>query len=272
MSDASAMTASRRTSQGSLLVVGTGITGVGQLTLEALAAIEQADQLYYIVNDPITEAWLRQHNRSAQTLSDLYAQGKNRHATYVEMAARVIVAVRKGLCVCVAAYGHPGVFVQFSHAAIRVLRREGYPARMLPGVSADGCLIADVGLDPGDHGLQSFEATDFLLFKRRFDPTSALLLWQVGVLGEFDVSVSRQRQPKRLRVLARTLRRYYPDNHRVVVYFSNTFPGDSPSIERLTLRGLESARLSPSSTLFIPPIRQRARDARVHGWFKQRVE
>src|SRR5262249_35453517 len=201
-----ASTVSRLSSPGSLLIVGTGITGVGQITLEALGAIEQADRLYYIANDAITEAWLRQRNPAAQTLSDLYARGKARHLTYVEMAARVIGAVRQGLRVCVAVYGHPGVFVQFSHATIRVLRREGYPARMLPGISADSCLIADVGLDPGDHGLQSFEATDFLLFKRRFDPTSALLLWQVGVLGEFDISVSRPRQSERLRLLTRRLR------------------------------------------------------------------
>lgn len=41
-------------------------------------------------------------------------------------------------------------------------------------------MYADLDLDPGTHGVQSFEATDFLLYRRQIDPTSALILWQAG--------------------------------------------------------------------------------------------
>ena len=258
--------------RGSLLVVGTGITGVGQITLEALGAIEQADQLFYIANDPITEAWLKQRNASAATLSDLYAEGKSRQATYAEMAARVVLAVRSGLRVCVAVYGHPGVFVQFSHVAIRQLRRERYSARMLPGVSADGCLVADVGFNPGDYGVQSFEATDFLLHRRKFDPSSALLLWQVGVLGEADVSLARRLRPDRVGVLTRTLLRYYPESHKVVLYCCNTFPATPPTIRRIGLGRLPRARMTPSMTLLVPPLKQRKPSTRVQRWLTEDLE
>lgn len=262
------MTPSHDPSSGSLLVVGTGITGVGQVTLEAVEAIESADQLFYIANNPFTEAWLKHRNPSAQTLSDLYSEGKDRSVSYVQMAARVVRAVRKGLHVCVALYGHPGVFVQFSHVAIRLLRREGFSARMLPGISADGCMIADVGFNPGDHGIQSFEASNFLMYRRRFDPTSTLVLWQVGVIGEADVSVARRRQPERLTTLAKVLCRYYPKRHRVIVYCSATFPGNPPSIKRIFLERLPAAKLSPIATLLVPPLRQRRADARVRRWFE----
>jgi tetrapyrrole (corrin/porphyrin) methylase-like protein len=257
----------RKRERGSLLVVGTGITGIGQLTLEAVGAIDQAERLFYLMNDPIAEAWFRQRHPSAQTLSDLYGEGKDRSVSYAEMAARVIRSVRSGYRVCVAVYGHPGVFVQFTHLAIAALRREGYPARMLPGVSADGCLIADLGFNPGDHGIQSFEATDFLMRRRRFDPTSSLVLWQVGVLGEPDAAVRRGRQPERLRRLVSVLLRQYPERHRVVEYLSNTFPGDRPRIRRMTLKGLAKARLSPNSTLLVPPLEQRAVAERIARWF-----
>jgi len=255
--------------RGSLVVVGTGITGINQITLEALGAIDGAERLFYIANDPVTEAWLRSRNPSAATLSDLYARGKPRHVTYAEMAARVVLAVEDGARVCVAVYGHPGIFVQFSHVAIKHLRRRGYAARMLPGVSADGCLFADLGFNPGDHGVQSFEATDFLLHRRRFDPTTALLLWQVGVLGEADLQVTRRRRPERLRRLVATLRRFYPPTHPVTLYRSNTFPANKPVIKRIALARLSVLRISPIATIYIPPLAQRRPARQVLEWLAE---
>jgi hypothetical protein len=34
---------------------------------------------------------------------------------------------------------------------------------MLPAISAEDCLFADLGVDPADHGCPSYEATDFLV-------------------------------------------------------------------------------------------------------------
>src|SRR5688572_17163619 len=129
---------------GSLLIVGTGINGLSQTTLEAVAAIRDAEQVFYVVTDPTTEAWIRMANPRAATLSDLYAPGKHRRQTYAEMTERIVAAVHSGLRVCVVFYGHPGVFVETSHTALAQLRAEGYPARMLPGVSSDACLYADL--------------------------------------------------------------------------------------------------------------------------------
>src|SRR5687768_12354371 len=123
--------------QGSLIVVGVGINGPGQTTLEAAACVKRAERLFYGVTDPVTALWIRQMNPAAVTLDDLYEKGKPRDQTYDEMARRILAAVREGHRVCAVFYGHPGVLVNASHAAIRQARREGYSARMLAGVSAD---------------------------------------------------------------------------------------------------------------------------------------
>src|SRR6185503_14601145 len=104
--------------------------------------------------------------------------------TYEEMIQRILECVRDGNLTCLACYGHPGVFVYPSHESIRRARAEGYPARMLPGISAEDCLFADLGVDPGTIGCQSYEATDFLMNSRIVDPSSNLVLWQIGVLGD----------------------------------------------------------------------------------------
>jgi Tetrapyrrole (Corrin/Porphyrin) Methylases len=80
------------------------------------------------------------------------------------MVNRIIKYVKRDLRVCAVFYGHPGVFCTPSHESIRIARKLGYRATMLPAISAEDCLFADLGVDPGKHGCQSFEATDFLVY------------------------------------------------------------------------------------------------------------
>ena len=128
--------------RGSLVVVGTGIKLVAHVTAEAVQCLQRADKVFYMVPEPAAEAWIRGLNPSAETLYDCYEDGKPRDKSYREMENRILAAVRSGLNVCVAFYGHPGVVANTPHQSIRRARREGFPARMLPGISAQDCLFA----------------------------------------------------------------------------------------------------------------------------------
>jgi uroporphyrin-III C-methyltransferase len=254
-----------RPRNGSLVVVGTGVAPVVQATLETVELITRADKLFYLVTDSLTEFWLKDLNASAETLADLYGEQVDRERTYAAMATRITSAVRRGASVCAAFYGHPGVFVEASHRAIEELQEDGYRARMVPAVSSDACLYADLGVDPGMCGVQSFEATDFLLRRRRFDSTSVLLLWQVGALGE-KTAVRGSCKPERLATLTRHLLRSYPPRHPVVVYRAGQFPGQGPSIRSVRLETLPRTDVSPAETLYVPPLRQRQSDPRILKW------
>jgi len=256
--------------RGSLTVVGTGITGIGQTTLETVACLERADKVFYLVTEPTTAVWIRGLNPSAESLAGLYADHKDRETTYAEITRRLVSAVRSGARVCAAFYGHPGVLVQASHRTIRVLRREGYSARMLPGVSADGCLFADLGVNPGDHGVQGFEATDFLMYQRQFDPTSELLLWQVGVLGEARAIKGITCRPKRLLELVAFLRRRYPASHRVTLYYAPMFPSHPPIVKRVRLDRLPEVPVSPLALLYVPALPQRRARAKIVRWLDEK--
>jgi uncharacterized protein YabN with tetrapyrrole methylase and pyrophosphatase domain len=261
---------SRAPRRGSLVLVGTGIKLVGQTTLEAFACLQRAEKLLYLVTDPATEAWIQRLNPTAETLEDCYEEGKSRFKIYQAMTERMMSAVRAGLQVCAAFYGHPGVFVSASHVAIRRAHREGYSARMLPGISTEDCLFADMNVDPGENGCQSFEATDFLASRRRFDPSSQLILWQVGVLGETSVRRGMVCRPDRLNVLITHLRRFYPARHRVVLYEASQFPICAPVIKRVPLGSLGKHTIQPMTTLYIPamPSSRRANQA-VMRWLDE---
>lgn len=253
--------------RGSLVVVGVGITGVPQTTPEAAAFMRRADQLFYLVLDPLTAAWVRSLNPTAASLEDCYAPGKPRRRTYLEMTRRITTPVFDGRHVCAAFYGHPGVLVWPSRTAVRAVRRAGLPARVVPGISAEACLYADLDLDPGTCGMQSFEATDFLLYRRRFDPTSALILWQIGVLGDAVTRPAGEPyRADRMAVLVRRLGRAYPRSHRITLYEAATFPGASPRIRRVALGSLARTPIRPLSTLYVPALPPRAADPRIRAW------
>lgn len=239
--------------KGSLIVVGTGIRTVGHLTMEAVAWIKQADKVLYVVGDPIAEAMLKELNPAgAESLTVLYAEGKQRLDTYNQMIERTLDCVRAGLVTCMACYGHPGVFVYPSHESIKRARAEGYSARMLPGISAEDCLFADLGVDPGISGCQSFEATDFLVNGRRIDPTSSVVLWQIGVVGDatfkkvgYDLSA--------MPLLVERLLSIYPATHPMYLYEAAVFHGCEPVIRQITAPELNYGGLTAGYTLYIPP-------------------
>lgn len=248
------------TPTGRLTLVGTGLRISGQVTEEALVAMREADKLFHLVQDQVTHRWLSGLNPTAESLYDSYREGRDRRETYEEMVERMLAPVRQGLAVCAAFYGHPGVFALPAHEAVRRARREGHDAEMLPGVSAEDCLIADLGFDPGERGCQSFEATDFLVRHRRFDPASALLLWQIGGIGVADFRREVAWNPAGVDVLARALAATYGADHEVVVYEASPYPVTDPLVHRCRLDRLAAAPVTIASTLLVPPLPDRPRD------------
>ncbi len=249
--------------RGSLVIVGTGIRSVAQTTIEARGHMENAEKLFFLVAEPVTEAWIRKLNVTAEPLQDCYAEGKLRIESYREMVRRILDPVRQGKNVCWALYGHPGVFVYPSHEAIRQAREEGFSATMLPGVSAEDCLFADLGVDPALHGCQSYEATDFLVQKRMIDPTSDLILWQVGIIGEITYKTADFHKKEGLRLLVDLLREYYPQDHPVVLYEASQYAVTDPVIQRLTLEELASSNPPGISTLYVPSLPSRPLDREI---------
>jgi uncharacterized protein YabN with tetrapyrrole methylase and pyrophosphatase domain len=247
---------------GSLTVVGTGIRTVGQLTTEAIACMQEADELIHLVGDPIAEAVIKRLAPGREvSLNGFYGEGKQRIESYNEMVEFILSRVRSGANVCAAFYGHPGVFAHPSHESIRRARAEGFSARMLPGISAEDCLIADLGIDPAVNGCQSYEATDFLMNARLIDPSSQLILWQAGALGDWTYH-SNGYDLKALPLLKEKLLTLYPPEHEVVVYEGAIFPGCASVINPVCLSDLASDHLSPASTLYIAPSKQTSLDNR----------
>ena len=242
--------------RGSLTCVGTGMRLSGQLTPISKSHIENADIVLAAVANFMTLELIKGMSKEFVALSDYYGegggQGKDRKTTYRQMADRILQSVREGKKVVAAFYGHPGVFACIGHMAISDARAEGFHAEMLPGISAEDCLVADIGIDPGAFGMQSMEATQFLIYKRNIDPSALFILWQIGIVG--DLSLKRfDTCTEHLELVVEKLTRTYSPDHEVIVYEAATNPLETTRIDKIKLKDLPQTPLKQISTLVLPP-------------------
>ena len=252
---------------GSLTIVGTGIRFGVQFTPEAHAAFLRADRVLHLGADPLMREWLSTLRPDATSLDSFYAPGKERTETYREMVNAMLAPVYEGWDVCAVFYGHAGVFVSPSHEAIRQARTAGYEATMLPAISAEDCLFADLGIDPGRTGCQSYEATNFLLTHRPVDAAAVLILWQVGVLGEWGHG--RKTDQRRLELLVDRLLENFAAEHEVILYEASPYPVGDAIAARTPLGRLAERRMTTATTLVVPPREPARTDPMVRDLLRQ---
>lgn len=245
---------------GRLAVVGCGIQLGRHIGSRALSEIRDGEVVMGLA-DAFALDWLRSLRPDFESFATLYGDAKNRRHTYAEMVERMLAPVRLGKRVCAVFYGHPGVFARAPHEALRQARAEGFQAFMEPGVSAEACLYADLGIDPGQNGVCSFEATQFLISRRAADPSAWLLLWQLALTGNLDC-IGFEPVPARLALLADKLQTWYPADHEVVLYEASQLPVLPFRAERLRLADLSSADLREHTTLAVPPLHRPQTDER----------
>jgi precorrin-6B methylase 1 len=248
--------------EGSLVCVGVGMMLGSHITPRSRSYIEQSDVVFALMSDAIVELWVREMHADVRSLQPYYREGRSRLISYKAMIQAMLDEVRAGRKVCGAFYGHPGVFAWVPHKAIAIARDEGHAAHMEPGVSAEDCLYADLGIDPGRFGCAHYEASQFMFYERRVDPSAYLILWQIGVAG--DESLARFSTGAAYRqVLVDLLMRDYPADHGVIVYRAATLPTQAPRIEPMALSALPGADLDMHVTLVLPPCQPKRRDAEV---------
>jgi uncharacterized protein YabN with tetrapyrrole methylase and pyrophosphatase domain len=229
--------------------------------------MREADSLLYVVGDPVAEAVMQRLNPSgAVSLAGYYEEGKPRINAYNAMVKHILRCVRAGDRTVAAFYGHPGVFAYPSHESIRKARSEGFPTRMLPGISSEDCLFADLGVDPAIGGCQSYEATDFLLNAPIIDPSSQLILWQIGTLGDWTYKTQKY-DTRAMPLLVQRLAQFYPLWHNVTLYEAAVLPGTEPMIAQVPLYSLGGFPITSAMTLYVLPARGRRPDPEMSRLF-----
>jgi len=238
--------------QGSIVCVGIGMTLGSHISPLAKNYIEQADIVFSLVSDGLVEQWIEGMNQDVRSLQPYYQEGTSRMITYKNMIQAIMKEVEQGHNVVGAFYGHPGVFACVPHLVIEQARSLGYFAQMEPGISAEDCLFADLGIDPGEYGCAQFESSQFMFYKRQIDPSAYLILWQIGIAGDTSLTKFSTGADYR-QVLVEILQENYPLTHQVILYEAPTLAIYQPRKTLLSLSELMTAEINPHTTLVIPP-------------------
>lgn len=242
-----------KSQQNSLTVVGSGIRSISHLSIEAINHIKKSSKVLYSVNEPIMEAWIRKNNTNAESLDELnYEENQPRIDYYNQITNYILATVREQNHVCVIFYGHPTMFAKSALAAIIEAKNQGWFTKIIPGISAEDCLFADLMIDPGTYGCQSYEATDLLIYQRHISPSSHLLIWQIGFVGILNMSTTSPNK-KNIKLLLEYLLQFYNTKQVVINYQAALYPHLEPNIEYTTLNQLPDINFSTLSTLYIPP-------------------
>ena len=224
-------------------------------TTEAKAYIEQADKVLYLLNEPAMQSWIQHANTNTESLDPIYTAYPLREQSYLAITKHILKTVRQNQHVCVVLYGHPSVFATPALEAVIQAKQEGYFAKILPGISSEDCLFADLLIDPASHGCLSLEATDLLVHRRKIDVSCHVILWQISVIGMLGHEKLYDNQ-NGLDMLYAYLIKYYPLWHELISYSASQYPGLNPIIKKFHLSQLRETQFIRVATLYIPPLKR----------------
>jgi hypothetical protein len=134
------------------------------LTPEARTCLERAGEV--LVCD----------ERAAHQLRDDYPRAPRARAVGEGVVSEALAALRRGGIVCAAFSGHPCYGAPALPGLLARARAEGFAAQVFPGISAEDCLFAALGVDPGKTGRVLLPTAGFPGACRCFEPSASLVL------------------------------------------------------------------------------------------------
>lgn len=231
-----------------LIVVGSGIKSVAHLTEETKKIIQGSEKVLYLVNEELLKQWIMRESKNAEALDSTYFNSTKRIDAYNNITSVIINNYYEYNSLCVVFYGHPTVFAESALRAVKLIQAEKGSAIILPAISSMDCLFSDLQIDPGDQGCFSIDATELLIYERKLDAYSHTILWQIANLGMFNTQSTTK-----FNVLRDYLYTYYSSEQLVCLYEAALYPTKKPRIEWFKLVDLEDIRVTPISSLYIPP-------------------
>lgn len=235
-----------------IILVGTGIKSISHITKESEHCVKKAEKVLYLVNEPVLKEWIESNANNSTSLESIYFSEIDRKKAYREISNHITRSLDTHDHVCVVFYGHPTVFVESGLMALKELEQKGIEAVVLPAISSEDCLFADMKIDPSDGGCFSIDATEFLVREKRIDITSHLVLWQIGMICRSGLPTNEVNTEGLIK-LQNKLASFYPEHNEAFIYEAALYPGIRPRIVKSSICKLHLEKVTTISTLYIPP-------------------
>lgn len=235
-----------------LYLIGIGIRGMEQISVEALAALKRCRKIFHTTDQ---QRALARINRNVVDLDAVFWTDDKHQVVYDRVVDLVLDEVEKGPGVASVIYGHPLFFDDIHAELIRHAKKLGLEHVVLPGISSLDTLCIDLNIDYGE-GLQVFEAEELVERPFTVNPNLHTLIFQIGEFGMNTLTSTPPFVRGRFKPIQDYLMRFFPADHRIVIAFSDDGDGSGSSLLKTRLRALDShrRRISLGTTMYVPPI------------------
>jgi hypothetical protein len=238
-----------------LYILGSGIHGTVQLSMETMQALSTIRRAYVLHDDTLVLDDIKQYCPDVIDLYSMYHDEREIRRDVYEAIARRIVedACQGGGALAFIVHGHPLFLVSASEYILHFARDKGLVARALPAVSSFDTMLCDLEIDLG-YGVQIFDPTTMILNKWHPNPRVPMLLFQLATLMNSNVLMSEP-SPDILKPLQDFLTGHYPNDHKCYFLHSSSHileHAQKVECEIGSLSKTEGVELWKRPTLYVP--------------------
>lgn len=202
-----------------LTIVGLGIRGTEQLSLEGVKQIKAAKKVCYLPAAPKKlESALRSMGvEKAEDLLSLYRDGDEDNTNYERIFQKVMKDCAEFGEVALLVPGHPRVGVSLVQWFEQRKEELQLDLQVLPGISSFATMINDLKRDPLERGSVMVDANRMLLFDHHIETSMDYYVYHVCSVGTSRVHLSDASKDNRWDMLRDHLLKFYPASHRIVL-------------------------------------------------------
>jgi precorrin-6B methylase 1 len=249
-----------------IYLVGLGMYGLRHLTLETLDVLKRATVVYHLSNK---HEELCAINRNTRDLRSVNLRPAKPADTYEDLACQVVDAAHELRPIAVAVDGNPMLFSDITWHIAAIGKEQKLRVEALPGVSCLDVLPTQLGFDPGDLGLQVFEATQLVLYNLAINPYLSTLILQVGHFSETVMFPPPPKRPGAYNRLILHLTNFFPEHHPAI-FIQSAYSERVPAVVFSTvIRGIDECRdkVTGDMTLYVPRLGIPRIDAEIGAEF-----
>lgn len=236
-------------------VVGLGVRGRKQITLESLNIIRNSSFVLYFPIEHKLHNWLIEYLdvKNLESLESLYRHGDIDIENYMRITDKIINISKEFGDVTVLLPGHPYVGVTWIKMLNKLASDEVIRLNIFDGISSFDTMITDLKIDPLDHGATIIDANRLLLYKLKIEPKIDLFIYHICSVGNSKTEFNNITQNNHLNSLQVYLENYFTLNHKVVLIGSNSNSNNGLIIE-CKLKDLNTLAndINVATSLYIP--------------------
>jgi len=237
-----------------LYLLGSGIKGVLQLTVETIQALAISTEAHVLHDDPDVLEEIKNYCPKVFDLACFYSLDQSRPDIYRAISKHLIERAREKPPISFVVHGHPLFLVSASEYTVELGRQQGVAVTVMSAVSSFDTLLTDIGVDFG-YGLQLFDCSTLLANSWSINSQVPTLIFQLATLLN-DRVVTEEPRVQILHPLVNYLKSYFPEFHRCLVVHSSVSVLRKAEIIETTIGKLHRdyrIDLWKRPTLYIPP-------------------